>query len=104
MNQLEATARADELVRGLGEGWTSRVWENIGWHYSAQTDDRLVRIHPSHSGGYTAFLSPDGSGGGRWVGSGRTPREALMDAEVIAVKELSGVVAVLASVRKGLHD
>lgn len=31
----QATKEASEMVARLGPGWTARVWENGGWHYSA---------------------------------------------------------------------
>jgi len=30
-----AVKEGDELAERMGDGWTSRVWENGGWHYEA---------------------------------------------------------------------
>lgn len=45
-----ATARATELATRMGDGWTPHVWENLGWHYSAQRLDgerAVAEIYPS---------------------------------------------------------
>lgn len=33
---VEANRKSAALCERLGKGWTPRVWENMGWHYSAQ--------------------------------------------------------------------
>lgn len=45
-----ATERAAALVLQLGEGWQPRVWENLGWHFSAEKGAATVEY--SESGGH----------------------------------------------------
>lgn len=76
-----ATKSADKLVELLGsEHWKPRVWENLGWHWSAMSKDGWWQIHPI--GGYTAFLTLDNKSGhgGTWTESGKTPQEAIKNA------------------------
>lgn len=39
-----AVAAADDVVRELGEGWSPRVWENMGWYSEARRGSMTVRI------------------------------------------------------------
>jgi hypothetical protein len=75
-----ATTGADALAKHIGPGWTPRVWENLGWHYSAISPCGRWKVHPFiYKGkveGYTAFLGEVG-GGGIWTGQGGTPQEAI---------------------------
>lgn len=48
-----ATKNAAELAERLGEGWKPRVWENMGWYYSAFKG--VVQVHPP---GPQATLDP----------------------------------------------
>lgn len=76
-----AKAAAANLCASLGDDWQPRVWENLGWHYSAISPCGRWKIHPFIYGGkidsYTAFLGDAGSSGGRWAESGKTPRAAM---------------------------
>jgi hypothetical protein len=94
----QAVIDASELAKSLGDDWEPRVWENLGWHYSVETRDRRVNLHPGgvdvktgKVGRYTAFLSPEPSSGGRWAESGDTPQEALEAVRAKAQEELDGV-------------
>jgi hypothetical protein len=42
----EAHRLAAELCASLGDGWKPRVWENLGWHYSAEKGK--MKIHPPY--------------------------------------------------------
>jgi hypothetical protein len=89
----EATAMAAEL----GEGWRARVWENMGWHYSA--DKAHASVHANIIGGrvrsYTAFIN----GERQVVGSGNTGREAFED----GLSKLDGMIAQLQREREALR-
>lgn len=58
-----AQRKAKALARRMGPGFKPRVWENLGWHYSAErgraADNHraLAHVDPSPSGIYTAFLN-----------------------------------------------
>lgn len=77
MTRLEAASKAKALRDGLGIGWRSRVWENLGWHCAVENG--VLKIHPSSSG-YTVLIGEEESVGGRWVGHGRTVRGAVRKA------------------------
>jgi hypothetical protein len=86
----KAMKAAGELVKRLGEEWTSRVWENMGWYYSAISGDGHTKVHANHYMGavsYTAFIGSVGSGG-RWAESGETPEEAIAKTRATALAEL----------------
>jgi hypothetical protein len=40
------TAKAERLCVWLGEGWQSRVWQNMGWHFEAHWKG-LIHVYPS---------------------------------------------------------
>ena len=69
-----AVIEANALAESLGMPWKPRVWENLGWHYSAVADDSEpygLRIYPEHNGGYRTYF-------GSWPSvAGATPQEAL---------------------------
>ena len=82
----KATKSGAKLAKVLGsDDWEPRVWENMGWHWSAVSKNGWWEIHNFNdvSGkvtGYTAFLGLDNDGvhfGGTWVESGDTPQEAI---------------------------
>lgn len=74
----DAVKQAERLAARLGVGWTTRVWENLGWHWSVERGG--VKIHAEVWHGrttYTAFLGEKNDGGGWWAESARTPQTAL---------------------------
>lgn len=76
----EATSTAWKLAVELGEGWTIRVWENLGWHFSLISPSRTIKVSGARSrGGYTALISPPGEvyGTTGLTGRGDAPRAAV---------------------------
>jgi len=56
-----AVKHANDLVAALGEGWSTDIWENLGWHYAAKNKCMKVYAHRNHGGGwtYSAWIEPD---------------------------------------------
>jgi hypothetical protein len=82
MNKREAQNHGDALARELGEGWTPRVWENLGWHYSAMSSSDTISVHQTYSNNrYLALAHTSGGSGGQpgLTGQGDTPRKAVED-------------------------
>lgn len=77
-----ATTEARVLAARLGPKFRPRVWENLGWHWSARTRCSRIDVHPPHRGGrlFSAYINRDGETGGQFVGHGRTPLAAIRDA------------------------
>lgn len=51
-----AVREADKLCKVLGDGWEPRVWENMGWHFSAQKSNASVHANchgDARTGHYT---------------------------------------------------
>lgn len=77
----EAQKNAKALALLLGKGWVPRVWENLGWHWAAQTTDGLMKVYPDTNGyrgkvySYTAFFG-EGTGG-QWATHGDDPESAV---------------------------
>ena len=94
----KAQINAGDLVDELGEGWVPRVWENLGWHFAAETPDRLVKLHPSGES-YTAFISTEPSSGGTWTGRGKTAKEALQDAMTAVQHDVDAGIQALDAIR-----
>lgn len=59
-----ATDHASLLALRLGDGWEPRVWENLGWHWSAQLPNpdgsinNRAEVRESSSGGFVAYVGP----------------------------------------------
>jgi hypothetical protein len=43
-----AVQRAEHLSAQLGDGWTYRVWENMGWFYEAIHEAACLTVHAHH--------------------------------------------------------
>lgn len=92
--EYQAATAAKALVKRLnkscGKGWGKRVWENLGWHYMAISPCGRLKVGPTSDGSYLAFVGPseDRFMGGRWVGAGATPEDAITDVVETAQKEL----------------
>jgi len=95
-----ANRRAAALVRKLSKGdleWEPRVWENMGWHFSARSLCKRFDVSEHRHGnkvtGYAAFLNvPSEMPGGKWVGKSDTPLEAVEDARRQAREHLEKYV------------
>ena len=76
---VSATKSAEVLAEQLGDEWKPRVWENLGWHWSAmRKDDRMEVMRCPLTKSYTAFLRNAGSGpGGAFTGSGSSAHDAV---------------------------
>ncbi len=44
-SEKQAAAAAKKLAKLMGAGWKPRVWENLGWHYSASWGN-LITVYP----------------------------------------------------------
>lgn len=89
-----ATAAADKLCADLGAGWTPRVWDNLGWHYSATSACGRWKV-TAYPGGFMAFLGEADSPGGRWAESGKTPRAAICATWAVAKRKIDEMTAFL---------
>lgn len=83
-----AEVRGASLCRRLGKEWRTRVWENMGWFVEAVHSSGYLKVS-GKARNYTCYF---GAGhGGRWVGTGNTPKRALADAIDLARTELKGI-------------
>ncbi len=85
---LAATGGAKQLAAELGEGWTSNVWENLGWHFKAVSACGRICVHRYSDERCTAFLGPAGSGAGVFTATASTPRAAVT---AVCRKALDGI-------------
>jgi hypothetical protein len=108
---LKANADAARLCETLdrttgSNGWTPRVSENIGWHYSAISPCGRLKVHPEtcppESGPryYSAFLGAAGECGGTWSESGKTPAKAVQAVIAVGRKALAGYGALLSGLEE----
>jgi len=81
----------------MGTGWTTRVWENLGWHYNVESPCGRIRVHPSYnsafSGMATAFLGGKDESGGYYAESGKNPRLAVRNVLRVAKAHLAKIGA-----------
>lgn len=92
-----AVASGAALAKRLGRGWTSRVWENLGWHCNAVSPCGRLKVHGAR-GHYTAFLSERGDIGGLFSGQATTPHAAVAE----AVEKAKGALEALTELVAGL--
>jgi hypothetical protein len=97
-----AVTKSETLARRMGSGWTTRVWENMGWHYSVQSPCRRIRVHPPHERAgdttYSAFLGDRDSIGGRWTAHDRAPERAV----ALVIEKAKADLAKLGAMLEGL--
>lgn len=89
-----AHSRARALAGRLGKGWTPRVWENLGWHFSAINASSRLKVHPAAPGRWTAYLG-EAEAGGRWAETAKTPEAALRAVRKAACDEMLALEALL---------
>lgn len=93
-----ATQEAEALAKLLGPGWKPKVWENAGWHFSAEAEHGPFRVTPQTTGsaiigdwkvyGYTAWINTQP----QFIESAETPHQAFAAALTrmhVAVKHLT---------------
>lgn len=76
---LQATIAAHKLALQCGTGFTPRVWENLGWHYAANSKSNQIKVHPYGGGirGYTVFFGSPDSPGGKYAIQDKSLKKAL---------------------------
>jgi hypothetical protein len=87
----EAQRRAATLVAALGDGWTPRVWEYLGWHYAAVAAGGAIDVRPLRGRGYCAHLD-------RWHADGNAPAEAVSRVVAIAKAEVARVCGLIEAI------
>lgn len=94
---LKAHDGAQKLADKLGPDWEPHVWENLGWHWSARRGG--LKVHPHIYNGkiesYCAFLGEDGSDGGKWAETAKTPRKAIKKVFAVAMKQVDFLTAII---------
>lgn len=89
----KAVRDAARLAKECGPGYTPRVNENLGWHFSATHSSNCCTVYRDGKY-YMAMIGPD-QPGGRWVGRGPTAKDAVADGVRRAKAELDGIKAVV---------
>lgn len=102
-----AVKAAQRLADRLGKGWKPHVWENLGWHYSAISKSKHLKVYPSIINkklyDYTAYFSTESATiGGRWAASGSTPEKALANVMEEALRELNTVARAIEQAEKDM--
>lgn len=77
----QAVQKAERLAKALGPFWKPRVWENLGWHWSARLEvltefaATSAEVHPLAGGPH--FWVSLLLNGTQVCARGRTPKAAL---------------------------
>lgn len=85
---LQARIASEKLAGEMGNGWKSRVWENLGWHWEIKSPCTRVRISAHKSGRktyYNAGFGEKEGHGSLYVESG--PRALIALSNVLDVVE-----------------
>jgi hypothetical protein len=89
-----AKRNAAALAKACGPGYTPRVQENLGWHYGALSPCRRIYVY-GERGSYSALLGEAGSFSGRYIGHGKTPKQAIVAVVEAARADLASIGALL---------
>lgn len=100
-----AHERGAALAKLLGQGWSYRVWENMGWHVAAYDESGFINVHPPYGtftadrGKYHILISDEpGKGAGRWIFFDEDPFVALVALQKIIRIEKDLVARISAAV------
>lgn len=105
-----AVIESSMLALAMGEGWKTRVWENLGWFWEVLSPDGRIHLRARHKNynkgpvvGFGAEINGSGyvfssAGSGyshslQWFGEGKTPQEAINNAKVAAYEDLAKIQA-----------
>jgi hypothetical protein len=92
----EAGKLARALARKMGRGWTTRIWENLGWHHEAISPCGCLRIHSHHDRTEITAILGDAAGSRiRWMEHAGTPRAACAAVVARAARERSEIDDIL---------
>lgn len=98
MTKSEATLAAKKLLAQMtGRGWKIRVWENLGWHYSVETN--RVAVYPSLGGKFHCLLKPHYTLFGSDPRHYRNPNSAVENCIAIAQDKLNSYQYILNEAR-----
>lgn len=92
----QAVTDAANLAAGLGDGWKPRVWENMGWHYSAVKD--VAAVYAPNRGGYWVSIGGNTTGSAmpQFIGEAANPVEAVK----IALEQISALIRIATAKRQ----
>lgn len=101
MTKFDAEQEAQALLSEVGPDWTSRVWENLGWHAAVTSTCGRYYIsrYPHYNGKkrytYHCLLGEAHSHSGHWVGDGSSAQEAIQDVRKKALKDIRQYASLL---------
>lgn len=103
-----AVREAQKLIKRLGPGWVARVWDNLGWNYSAELADARLTVSVSthkRKTTYHAYLHHlANEGGGIWVAThDDAPEAAIQQVLDAAKREIDEKVLGVSAVRLALE-
>jgi len=79
---VAAVKKGEALAKAVGNGFKPRVWENMGWYYSAVKG--VAAIHPYHDGTYTCYFNSTP----QFVTTSVDPQVALYSAQAHAERHV----------------
>lgn len=104
---LRAVKAAKKLIDRLGPGWVARVWDNLGWHYSAELAEARLSVsvytHKRETTYHVLMHYEADAGGGVWHASAPTPEAAIQLTLESAQKELDTKTLGISAVRLALE-
>ncbi len=91
----KAVRRGAALAKQLGKRWKPRVWENLGWHFSAVSPCGRLEVHRDGERSFTAYLGEPNSPGGRWAEGAGSAAAAVKAVVREGRRELAEVTALV---------
>lgn len=94
---LKAQHAAKALAKRMGDGWKPKIWENLGWHYSAvhRASGISINEYPYSGDHFTVYAL-----GGAYTG--KTPAKAIAAAILTTQQEVLRVTETMAALETTL--
>jgi hypothetical protein len=90
----KACRDAAALAKRMGNGWTPRVHENLGWHWCVISPCKRITLRKTGDC-YCALFGEAGSMSGQWLCTAKIPKAAVANVIAVAKSELAKIGAFL---------
>ncbi len=91
-SKREANLAAKKMLKGMGEGWKPRTWDNLGWHF--QIIKGKLSIDKTSNNSFRCWFDSGWSHNGvivQFRGSGPTPKKAYNQLKFIMENYISRI-------------
>jgi len=105
-SQKQAEAVGKELIKGFQEGWTLKVWENLGWHISFDFGKYVHVYYDPKSDSFSALIGGEHGGKPEWTNhfSSKDPGLVIFNALKYAREQMTENERIYQECRKSITN